>query len=270
MRPLERALYAHGSARSVANMTPGCTIFADSLTASPVVAAAVAMQPDEHDVVRPSWVYDCAERRVRLPFEPQYMLHMTAATRSAVSHAFDPWGDAYCVDASPASLRAVFQAIARNPGASWAPDKPNAQSSAALAHLPLALIQQVESRTGIQSHTATCALRNCVLYLDRWLVLGDPSTPELCSSLDVCAALVRFYGGVVSDRLDASVTHIVVADPASPRLPRIQLLRRELFGTAGSSQRLCIPVVFPSWVDRCIAEATHLPEQPFLVPLADL
>ncbi len=55
--------------------------------------------------------------------------------------------------------------------------------------------------------------RICVVYVDKWQTISDPSSPVISSQLDMIAMDLRMYGAELVDHFDERVTH-VVCDPS--------------------------------------------------------
>lgn len=190
---------------------------------------------NQHDVVWASWLLECLDQKVVVPWQPRHMIHMSPSTREHFAREYDAYGDSYFIDTDEHQLREVFGRISSTEG--------TAVSAA-----------QVEERYGWDDLT-TSMFRLCTVYLDVFADVGDPKSAMPASCLDIRALEVRYHGGTVVQRLKEGVSHVIVEEET--RLLALRTLRR--------SFRRKFKIVRESWVTDSIKAGYLLDDTDYLV-----
>jgi DNA ligase-4 len=105
--------------------------------------------------------------------------------------------------------------------------------------------------------------RRCVIYVDRFSDVNNPTTAIEFSNLDMIDALLRFYGATVAEKINDKTTHVIYDPDDQDRLPVITRFVEKLkakFPTAPVS--MCY-VITQDWVLETVTQHTELDERDF-------
>lgn len=58
--------------------------------------------------------------------------------------------------------------------------------------------------------------RTCVVYVDTWDTVSDPTSPILSFDLEIASLDLRMYGALVTDRYDDNISHVVCHPSSHP------------------------------------------------------
>ncbi|XP_066562257.1 DNA ligase 4 [Amia ocellicauda] len=184
---------------------------------------------NQYDVVQAEWLLECLEKRQCVPWQPKHMIHMSPATQQHFAKEYDHFGDSFYADTDVKELREVFSRISEKE-----------------TQIPSDAIADLELRYHWDD-LPTSMFRQFKIFVDRYAVIGDPSSLIGGTSLDIRALELRFHGANVESELVEGISHVIVGDEA-----RILDLRsqRRLF-------REKFKIVSESWVVDSI-KAGHL------------
>ncbi|KAK3510421.1 hypothetical protein QTP70_005919 [Hemibagrus guttatus] len=143
-----------------------------------------------HDIVWPSWLLECLDRKQVLPWQPQHMIHMSPSTKEHFAKEYDCYGDSYYVDTDEQQLRDVFSRMG--------PVEVDAVS-----------IASIEQKYGFDD-LPTSMFRPYRAYFDGCAEIGNPETLTIDTCLDFRALEFRFHGGTVEEKLQEGISHVVV------------------------------------------------------------
>ncbi len=93
----------------------------------------------------------------------------------------------------------------------------------------------------------------------------DINTRITASRLDVVAITLEFYGGKISEHLDARVSHVVL-DPGD--LSRLSDIRKEVNRLLHEDSSFAKHVVTKHWIEESAAAHEDLDEREFYVPVS--
>ncbi|KAL1006226.1 hypothetical protein UPYG_G00069490 [Umbra pygmaea] len=178
---------------------------------------------DQHDIVRPAWLLDCLDRKQFVPWQPCHMIHMSPSTKEHFAKEYDCYGDSYFVDTDEQQLKEIFNRIR------------NIDTSSTQC------ITTVEEKFGWDD-LPTSMFRPFTVYLDRYADIGDANSIIPANCLDTRALELRLHGGIVVQKIEEGVTHVIVVEKT--RLSDLRTLRR-LF-------RKKFKIVRESWVTDSI------------------
>ncbi|XP_053311243.1 DNA ligase 4 [Spea bombifrons] len=162
---------------------------------------------DEHDVVRATWLLECFENKAFVPWQPHHMIHMCPSTKEHFASEYDCYGDSYFTDTNISELKDVFKRM------------PSTKEK-----IPLDMIADLEHRYSWEN-TSSSIFRRCIIYVDQFTTINDPSTVISTSSLAIRALQLRVYGAKVIEHIKKGLSHVVVGKDLS-RLEEIKILRR--------------------------------------------
>jgi len=168
-----------------------------------------------------------------IPLEPKYMIFTTEETKkNNFLSEIDKYGESYTKDATIKSLKEVFSAS-------------NSIENDEMKEVKYELdVLKVEQKY-FHKKCWWGVFRNYIIYLDRFLEVGNPKMPIPNSNLELVAHILCFYGATISDTIDQSVTHVVVnrAD-----LSRIREIRAQAKSLLAKPPHLAKHIVSMSWV----------------------
>ncbi|XP_068124119.1 DNA ligase 4 [Hyperolius riggenbachi] len=162
---------------------------------------------DKHDVVRAAWLLECFENKTFVPWQPHHMIHMCPSTKEHFACEYDCYGDSYVTDTNASELKDLFSRM-----------------NDSKEKIPLDMIAELEQRYSWENIPHSM-FRQCVVYVDMFLIINDPNSRIPNSSLSIIALQLRFHGAKVVSELYEGVSHVVVGDDIS-RLPEMKMLRR--------------------------------------------
>ncbi|XP_072332377.1 DNA ligase 4 isoform X2 [Scyliorhinus torazame] len=147
---------------------------------------------NEHDVVKADWLLECLQKKHFIPWQPQYMIHMSPSTEEHFAQEYDCYGDSYYADIDKSHLQEVFKRMSK-------PEQ----------NLPSKTIADLEQRYSWDISPLSM-FRHCIIYIDFYARIGDSSTQIHGTSLDVRILELRFHGAQCVTNLNESVSHVVV------------------------------------------------------------
>lgn len=98
--------------------------------------------------------------------------------------------------------------------------------------------------------------RKCIIYIDMWDLVGDPSSSLISNELKLISFDVRMFGGKVVNEMTNCVTH-VICDPT--RLERVTNWKER-----NHSQDIKFFLCGPDWVTDSISKGQMVEERPYL------
>ncbi|KAI9795755.1 MAG: DNA ligase (ATP) [Piccolia ochrophora] len=233
---------------------PNMVCVADTRT----VKVASIQKSGAHDLIYPSWLFDCVRQNesdgnrpsLLLPLEPGHLFHALPMTQqTAVTHV-DQYADSYARDTTVDEIRRLFD------------------------HMPSKFphpFSALQFKAELDAHDHSLAdlrgsmFANTVIYFDHVEPTqrngSEPSSPTADPSTLPHISLsrtIRFAGGtVVSDMRDQQITHVVVILDGSERA-RTRQVREAL------ARRKVLPrIVTREWVEQSWGEGTLLAEERF-------
>lgn len=189
---------------------------------------------DQHDLVWAAWLLECMDQKQVVPWQPRHMIHMSPSTREHFAREYDSYGDSYFVETDEQQLREVFGRI----------------SSAEVS----VNVSQVEQRYAWED-LPTSMFRPFKVYMDCYANIGDPTTAMPATCLDIRALEFRYHGGMVMQKLEEGVSHVIIAEET--RLLDLRTLRRCF--------RKKFKIVRDSWVTDSITAGYLMNDTDYLV-----
>ncbi|KAF7730847.1 hypothetical protein EC973_001365 [Apophysomyces ossiformis] len=179
------------------------------------------------DIIQPQWVVDCDEKQDLVPLCPRYMLFTTERTDRLFRIKMDQWGDSYAHDTTEQNLREVLSHIEVKL------DEEKARQ----------LCEEVQERYFPELIPGMIFLQ-VKAYLDFPASDGD-QTDELSrlksrDKLWLASMQLQFYGGLVVDRIEPGITHIIMDEN---RLGQLSALTESFKGVGAFRWRLVLRVV---------------------------
>lgn len=193
---------------------------------------------NEHDIVKADWLIDCLQKRHFIPWQPQYMIHMSPSTKEHFAQEYDCYGDSYFADLDKTQLQEIFQRMVK-------PER----------KLTLKTIADLEQRYGWDQSPVNM-FRNCVIYVDLYRTVGDCSTKTHNTSLDLRVLELRFRGAKCVTSLQEGVSHVLVGNDTQ-RLQELKLCRREF--------KKKFKIVVESWVSDSVKAGYMQDEKVYLL-----
>ncbi|XP_030057178.1 DNA ligase 4 isoform X2 [Microcaecilia unicolor] len=161
---------------------------------------------NKNDVVTAKWLLQCFETKSIVALQPCHMIHMCPSTKQHFALEYDCYGDSYCSDTDLVQLRDVFQRMHNN------------------KKIPVDMIADLEQQYSCDNFSFAM-FRHCIVFLDIFAIINDPTTKIHASVLDIKAFELRLYGATVVKRIEEGVTHVVTGDDHT-RVGTIKALRR--------------------------------------------
>ncbi|XP_050403534.1 DNA ligase 4 [Patella vulgata] len=185
---------------------------------------------DLYDIVKVSWFVRCINGEKWIPWTPGDMIHTSPASLRKFKLDYDEYGDSYTEDTTEDQLQEVFN------------NMKELSDDDVIEGKDIAAIEDEyfpdDSPYGL--------FRTCRIYVDNNLVLGDNSTKIPNSSLDLLALELRFFGAVLSEKLDDHVSHVLVDKSDFSRVGQLREVRRR------KSRKFHI--VNEDWMRSCLEE----------------
>lgn len=125
-------------------------------------------------------------------------------TKQAMLKDCDHYGDSYTLAATTEALAEVFGEVARQQ-----PRLVNLSELDLLTINEHYLYHASENNPTQEEVPWWQKLRACVIYLDRFLTPSNPATVIVPNPLDLLIPIITFYGGAVTEVLDAGTTRAV-------------------------------------------------------------
>ncbi|KAJ4457452.1 putative DNA ligase 4 [Paratrimastix pyriformis] len=265
----------------VANTTT--TMFCAIAATAGTVRTQALISANTHDLIHYQWLVDSLQAGELLTFDPRvHLIHACPATAKRIAEEFDPFGDGYYRCTQVPQLKDLFS---RLPPSSARPiplfppfwnilDDDSDGDGAGPEKAPPRLLAPPQTATvaSIERHyhleTRWSLFREFVVYVDRFLVVGDPTGGSIPLSaptaLTLAAIRLSLFGARLADRIDAQTTHIVMDPDDRSREPAIRdVLRRLRLQAPDALEKHIVGV---EWVSGCVAgEGQLLDEQPFAI-----
>eukprot|EP01116_Phalansterium_solitarium_P022237 TRINITY_DN7271_c0_g1_i3.p1 TRINITY_DN7271_c0_g1~~TRINITY_DN7271_c0_g1_i3.p1 ORF type:complete len:974 (-),score=418.09 TRINITY_DN7271_c0_g1_i3:27-2948(-) len=217
-----------------------------------VLKVANLVHQAAHDIVHYRWLFDCINDSAAKPLQPKYMLHTLPQTRSEFLQESDQFGDSFSVDATEQSLREAFAQV-------------DCEVQQGNVELPASLdIAQLEARCFDERKPFWALFRGYRVYVDRFIIVGNPKHSIPGSPLDITAALLRFYGAQLTDDIDETTTHIVLDKRDRTRSKQIRARIRSAMEKPGNIDK---HVVDKSWVTESVDAHEDYDESDYVVKL---
>ena len=190
--------------------------------------AKTYIKQESHTVVHAHWLSKCVEEKKMRPPPPFDCLFAAEKTKASWEGIYDKYGDALDEDIDEDGLRRILA----NMGNVSRPE---------------------EDRMSSKKSPSYFLFFDKNFYLDTMKTIGDTSTEEKSSSLEITGLDIQRYSGEVSKVFDSRVTHVIVQSPA----------RAQVFLKEKKEHDWDFELVSPQWVDRCIQEGQLLDEEMF-------
>ncbi|XP_072899285.1 DNA ligase 4-like [Hemitrygon akajei] len=193
---------------------------------------------NEHDIVKAEWLVDCLQKKHFVPWQPQYMIHMSPSTEEHFAQEYDSYGDSYYADVDKIQLQEVFERM----------NKP-------VKELPFSSIADLEHQY-FWDKSPLSMFRCCIIYIDFYSRIGDNSTRIRNTSLDLRVLELRFHGAKCVTRLQEGVSHVIIGLDKQ-RLSALKLLRRTF--------KRKFKIVMESWVSDSLKAGCMKDEKDYLL-----
>ncbi|PGG97506.1 DNA ligase 4 [Helicocarpus griseus UAMH5409] len=256
------------------------------------VKVASLQKNAKHNVIRPSWLFDCLKQNEKdrglpdllIPLEPRlvhdaHMFFTTEDQEEEIAENVDKYSDSYARDIDVAELKKLLDAMSPVPNLTpTAVSKLSSQLTTNDEHQPASAAAQAISNNS----TVGWLFKGLVIYFasttpqrnssanandededDEEVAAGGGGKSEslLPQRLHLASNLVKFAGGevVTCDMSDARITHVVV-DSSRGSKNDVSAIRKMVSGRVGVNKR--IPhVVRVDWVEECWRERTLVDEE---------
>lgn len=256
---IEKLLHANG-ASIVQNPIADSTNFVLAASDTGFKVANLKKQ-GVFNIVSLHWVLSSIRAGRFVPLTARDLIFANEDTRNALAKEYDQYGDHYTEPVTRDQLSLIFREVAKVRAASE-------------TNTPLESWQsRMKTMLEEEAETMECRftfLSHCVVYMDQYTSVETTTTSGKLEERDPFGRMklwsqqLRLYGAVVVDRIDASVTHIVVlanysitADRLEKLKPIVRMLRR--------TQSKEPPVVTHEWVEACVAQKAQLPVNDFVL-----
>ncbi|XP_067842559.1 DNA ligase 4 [Heptranchias perlo] len=193
---------------------------------------------NEHDVVKADWLLECLQKKHFIPWQPQYMIHMSPSTKNHFAQEYDCNGDSYYADIDKSHLQEMFKGMS----------KPEQK-------LSFKTIADLEQRY-LWDISPLSMFRHCIVYIDFYTRIGDTSTQIRGTSLDLRVLELRFHGAQCVTNLDEGVSHAIVGNDIH-RVPELKLLR--------TAFKRKFKIVVESWVTDSVKAQSMQDEKNYLL-----
>ncbi|XP_077775144.1 DNA ligase 4 isoform X2 [Podarcis muralis] len=161
---------------------------------------------DKYDVVRAEWLLQCFQSKTFVPWQLDFMIHMSPETKQHFACEYDCYGDSYTGDTDIAKLKQVFSRMN------------NFQ-----AEISQDAIADIEARYSWESSPLSM-FRQHTIYLAPSDELSNSGARIKQTKLLTAALILRFHGAKVVQQLEEGVSHVICGDHA--HLKEIKTLRR--------------------------------------------
>jgi len=236
-KDLEIMIHKNGG-KAVGTSSSGYVIAKDTsyLKVKNFMSSAAA---EERNIMNPAWVKRCVQAgKLLLPPAPQDLVHTCPQLLKEQAQAYDQFGDPFAVATSIDSIKPLLEKM-----------------------VPPANIYEASAQPSIRElkngSTFPSIFLGVVAYIDRRPLSSLPDEDHVarCEELTLAGIEVSLYGGLVSEKLDGSVTHILVSS---------QDLCRSADSHHFTEAKSC-KVVSHAWVGSCISDGSRLPESLFAI-----
>eukprot|EP00743_Colponemidia_sp_Colp-15_P010678 GILK01011788.1.p1 GENE.GILK01011788.1~~GILK01011788.1.p1 ORF type:complete len:977 (-),score=171.66 GILK01011788.1:53-2941(-) len=199
------------------------------------------IQVGERDILHYQWLLECIAQKQVVPLEPKYMIHATRATKDKFSRELDRYGDHYTRQLTLNGLQDLLKEVGKQEQQRTIAGQDDEDTGLALNHSLHRIWNSLDERVKRQLACKSIMFRPCVMYVDRFQVVGDSTCPIPYSPLEIVSLKIRLYGGRIVETIEDGVTHVVVAEETDD-------MRREHL-------RSCFPsasLVPPSFIDLSV------------------
>jgi len=180
---------------------------------------------NNHNVIRPTWLLDCANAMRLLPWGPLEVIHLQDEERQRMRELFDEYGDSYCEPTDEGTLKRILENIDIG------------------KHITLSTSEKCEIDEEIRE----------VGDLDglfRRVVAFSPPQTDSSGTIRLSLLSLQLYGGSVVQKLNGDVSHIIIADGVKYDTRPSETKRRHLVTT--------------EWIEKCIKEGKLLEERQYI------
>ena len=192
-----------------------------------------------HLLVHASWLCQCVEAKKLRPPAPIDCLFADEKPQETWVGKYDRFGDSFTQDVDAETLKKIFD----NMGEVTPPEE-DRQSFA----------EEVNAvKAKVLKDTSLFPFSNLNVYLDTMDTIGDPSTEQKNSSLEITALDIQRFYGRVSKVLNKGVTHVICEKRE----------RASAFEKEKREKGLDFHLVSPEWVDECMSAGRILDENLF-------
>jgi len=216
-----------------------------------VVKVASIKKTNEHNLIRPTWIFDCIRQAeidigrpaFLLPIEPSHLLHAKGDDLEIFAAHVDEYGDSYTRDTTADDLRLLLTSM-----------KVEDMDSDDYTDVLAQISEDLSSSPGFLFR----GLRVFVVDAGTEPTDGDAmelDTESRDGTLVEVGRLLSFGGAVVADRLDETVTHVLFGSDQS----RLRDVRRQIAG-----YRRVPRLVQAAWVEDSWRERTLLDEERYV------
>jgi DNA ligase-4 len=237
---LEKSIVEHGGSFV---QSPGQETFC-------VVAARVTARVKNiisagvYDVVKADWLIHCLELGHHLQFLPSHMLHTSPKTAAQFADDFDAYGDSYTDDVDETELKKIFDLMDSTGEIS--------DVNQVTCHELIDLEEKY-----FPGPSRQCIFRQLKFYVDRFVILNDPTSVIHNCPLDLISLDIQCHGGIVCNTLDEDVSHVICHSSDLSRLPMLRQRNHER-----TAKFHC---VFDGWVKECVEHGALRSERTFQV-----
>ncbi|EGC36387.1 hypothetical protein DICPUDRAFT_97591 [Dictyostelium purpureum] len=206
------------------------------------------------DIVLFQWVVDCYNEQKLIPLGPKYMIFTTESTKKKFLLESDPFGDSYFNETNFSELKDCFNQVDKENCNHSNSTNINNNKQIIKGNKNQKLLNNEQFSIDKSIIELKYFSKNCwwtlfkpnVFYLDRYQVIGEPSTLIENNNLELSSLYIEFYGGTVSLQLNDTVTHVVIDQSDQSRIPFIN-------NKINSIKKLNqIEIINPNWIKNLI------------------
>ncbi|PRP74389.1 DNA ligase 4-like [Planoprotostelium fungivorum] len=202
------------------------------------------------DVVNQTWLTDVSSQGSLIPLQPKYMLYTTPQTKINFLKEIDRFGDSFTTAATTKSLNEAFEQV----------EKQMKEGEVKTVRGGVNTSEDILlfEKKYFDGKCWWAHFRQFKVYLDRYAVLGDPTTSMDNCPLELTEHVLKFYGATILDCIGADTTHIIMDREDITRLDTIKkVIKRMKFARRPPF------VVTREWVEESANSHEDLDEDPF-------
>lgn len=202
------------------------------------VSAKHYREAQTHSLVHARWLIKCVKEKKLRPPGPMDCIFAHEKTKATWAGIFDPLGDPYDEDIDLEGMKRILAKMEREKR------EEDRQSSEG---------DENSSRTNTAKYTPRFLFYEKNVYCDTMEKIGDTSTEEKSSSLEITGLDIKAHYGSLSKTLDSTVTHVICETKERALVFEMEKLKNDWD----------YYVVSPEWVDKSMEEGRLLEEDRF-------
>ncbi|POM75363.1 DNA ligase [Phytophthora palmivora] len=198
------------------------------------------------NIVHIKWVFSCVAASRLVSLKAGDFIFATESQRELLAKEYDRYGDHFTEHITPDDLQRILREI------------PESESKCLPWQIQMHNLEMEEAEAMDSEFTF---LSHCVVYFQDWCSSLKDGLPDALSigQMKLLEQQLRLYGGIVSQVIDSTVTHVVVSDRVE--VQQLALAIRSLRHRGLPEPR----VVTKEWIQQCVEQQTQLPDSEFVV-----